>query len=59
MWEQGKPIGQGKKIYPDGRAKEGYWENGAFVEQGGIGKIKMQFNKFRRGFKKFWRNRRI
>ena len=32
----GKPTGKGKKIYPDGRAKEGYWENGFFVEGGNI-----------------------
>lgn len=32
----GKPVGHGKKIYPDGKAREGVWENGAFVEQGGI-----------------------
>jgi hypothetical protein len=34
MWELGKPVGQGRKIYPDGRAKEGIWENGVFIEQG-------------------------
>jgi hypothetical protein len=34
MWEMGKPVGQGKKIYPDGKAREGVWENGTFVEQG-------------------------
>jgi hypothetical protein len=30
----GKPTGKGKKIYPDGRAKEGYWDNGNFIEGG-------------------------
>jgi hypothetical protein len=30
----GKPTGKGKKVYPDGRSKEGYWENGAFIEGG-------------------------
>lgn len=28
----GKPVGIGKKIYPDGKFKIGYWENGKFVE---------------------------
>ena len=32
MWKVGKPIGIGKKIYPDGRVKGGYWDKGKFVE---------------------------
>ncbi len=30
----GKPIGVGKKIYPDGRVKEGYWDKGKFIPGG-------------------------
>lgn len=25
-------MGKGKKVYPDGRAKFGYWEDGKFIE---------------------------
>ena len=28
----GKPIGVGKKIYPDGKFKMGYWDKGKFIE---------------------------
>ena len=28
----GKPIGIGRKIYPDGKFKMGYWDKGKFVE---------------------------
>jgi hypothetical protein len=32
MWRNGKPVGVGKKVYPDGKSKEGYWEKGKFFE---------------------------
>lgn len=28
----GKPIGVGKKVYPDGKLKDGYWDKGKFIE---------------------------
>jgi len=32
MWRNGKPVGVGKKVYPDGKFKEGYWDKGKFIE---------------------------
>lgn len=29
----GKPNGQGTLTYPDGRKKEGQWENGEYISQ--------------------------
>jgi hypothetical protein len=28
----GKPIGVGKKVYPDGKVKDGFWDKGKFIE---------------------------
>lgn len=32
MFRVGRPWGEGRKIYEDGRVIEGFWENNKFVE---------------------------